>query len=79
VRPARVDGVLRRRELPVLLISTLALPLVLLDGRVQWWEAAVLMLAGVMTSRRVRLPTNPRRRLRRTSIAAPACTRKVEP
>ena len=48
VRPARVDGVLRRRELPVLLISTLALPLVLLDGRVQWWEAAVLMLAGVL-------------------------------
>lgn len=32
VRPATVDGALKRRELPVLLISTLAIPAVLFDG-----------------------------------------------
>jgi len=42
VRPSRVDGGLRRRELPVLLASTAALPLVLFDGRVARWEGAAL-------------------------------------
>lgn len=46
VRPARVDGSLRRRELPVLLAATLALPLVLADGVVRAWEGAVLLLAA---------------------------------
>jgi cation:H+ antiporter len=48
VRPARVDGVLRRRELPVLLVATTALPLVLFDGIVSRSEAAVLVLAAVL-------------------------------
>lgn len=48
VRPARVDGVLRKRELPILLIATLAVPLVLLDGAVQSWEAGALLLGAVL-------------------------------
>jgi cation:H+ antiporter len=48
VRPARVDGVLRRRELPVLLVSTIALPIVLLDGIVTRWESAALLLAALL-------------------------------
>lgn len=48
VRPARVDGVLRRRELPVLLAATVALPLVLLDGVVARWEAGALIGAAVL-------------------------------
>jgi cation:H+ antiporter len=47
IRPARVEGVLARRELPVLALATLALPLVLLDGTVRPWEAA-LLLAGAL-------------------------------
>ena len=47
VKPARVDGALRRRELPVLLASTLALPVVLADGRVGRLEAAFLVLAAI--------------------------------
>lgn len=35
VRPARVDGTARRREPPALLVTTLAVPAVLLDGSVQ--------------------------------------------
>lgn len=48
VRPARVDSALRRRELPVLLASTLVLPLVLLDGRIAPWEGASLLLCAVL-------------------------------
>jgi cation:H+ antiporter len=47
IRPARVDGALRRRELPLLLASTLALPAILYDGLVQAWESCVLVLAAV--------------------------------
>jgi cation:H+ antiporter len=55
VRPPRVDGTLRRRELPVLAASTLALPLVLWDGKLQRWEALVLLaLAVVYTALMVR-------------------------
>lgn len=46
VRPARVDGALRRRELPVLLASTAAIPLVLRDGVVSRWEAGGLLLVA---------------------------------
>lgn len=45
VRPARVDGAMRRRELPVLVVSAAMLPLVLWDGAVSRLEAA-LLLAG---------------------------------
>lgn len=47
VRPARVDGALVRRELPVLALSTLAIPLALLDGGVSRLEGAGL-LAGAL-------------------------------
>jgi cation:H+ antiporter len=47
LRPTRVRGELRRRELPVLLGSALLVPLVLLDGAVQRWEAAVLLVLAV--------------------------------
>ena len=40
IKPPRVDGQLRRRELPVLLASAALLPLLLLDGAVSWWEGA---------------------------------------
>ncbi len=41
--PARVDGVLRRRELPVLVVSAAMVPLMLLDGAIAIWEAAGLI------------------------------------
>lgn len=44
ITPARVDGVLRRRELPVMAVSTAAVPLLLLDGIVSTLEAALLLL-----------------------------------
>lgn len=47
VRPARVDGALRRRELPVLLASTLSLPFLLRDGVVTRGEALALVAAAV--------------------------------
>jgi cation:H+ antiporter len=47
IRQARVDGALRRRELPALLLSTLALPVTLFDGAISRWEAAGL-LAGAL-------------------------------
>jgi cation:H+ antiporter len=46
VRPARVDGALRRRELPVLLASTAAVPLMLFDGVVSPGEGAALLLVA---------------------------------
>jgi len=47
VRPAKVDGVLRRRELPVLLLTALVVPALLYDGRVHRWEAALLLAAAL--------------------------------
>jgi cation:H+ antiporter len=47
IKPAYVDGALRRRELPVLLLSTLALPATLFDGTIARWEAAGLV-AGAL-------------------------------
>ncbi len=47
VRPARVDGALRRRELPVLGLATLAVPLVLADGQLGWTECVVLLQGAV--------------------------------
>lgn len=48
VKPARVDGVLRRRELPMLLLAAAAVPLVLLDGRVWAWEGALLLAGAIV-------------------------------
>jgi cation:H+ antiporter len=47
VRPARVDGSLRRREIPVLIGSAGLVPLLLFDGRVGRDEAAGLVLCAV--------------------------------
>jgi cation:H+ antiporter len=44
IKPARVHGSLRERELPVLLVSTALLPLLLLDSVVSPWEGALLLL-----------------------------------
>jgi cation:H+ antiporter len=46
LRPARVSGVLRSREVPVLVLTAVALPLLLLDGRVSWSESALLLCAA---------------------------------
>jgi cation:H+ antiporter len=47
VRPARVDGSLRVREVPVLVASALLVPLLLFDGRVTKWEGAGLVVTAV--------------------------------
>lgn len=47
VRPARVDGALKRREIPVMVAAALLVPLLLLDGRVARWEAAALLVAAL--------------------------------
>jgi len=47
VRPPRVDAGLRRRELPVLLVSALLVPLLLIDGVLARWEAGGLILVAI--------------------------------
>ena len=47
IRPARVDGSLRRRELPMLLLSAAVVPALMLDGRVSRSEACGLLLTAV--------------------------------
>lgn len=47
IRPARAHGALWRREIPVLLLATGALPVVLLDGVVSPLEATVLLVAAL--------------------------------
>lgn len=46
LRPARVDGALARRELPVLVASAVLVPLLLLDGVIRTWEAVGLVLVA---------------------------------
>lgn len=46
-KPARVDGALIRREVPVLVLATLAVPLVLLDGVVSRVEGGLLLLGAL--------------------------------
>jgi cation:H+ antiporter len=59
IKPARVDGALRRRELPVLLASTAALPLLLFDGVISRFEAiALLLLALIYTAVMIRAAQN---------------------
>lgn len=47
-RPARVDGALRTRELPVLVLSAAALPLILWDGAVNRLESGLLLTGAVL-------------------------------
>ena len=49
-RPAKVDGALARREVPVLLVSTLLVPLVLVDGVVSRHEGFGLLAAALAYS-----------------------------
>ncbi len=48
IRPTGIDGSLARRDVPLLLASALAVPLLLLDGRVRAWEGAALMAVAVL-------------------------------
>lgn len=50
LKPASVDAALSRREVPVLVLATLAVPFVLFDGVVSRVEGAVLVLAAVVYS-----------------------------
>lgn len=47
VKPAKVDATLKRRELPMLLVSAALVPLVLLEGRVRWWEGLALVWGAI--------------------------------
>jgi cation:H+ antiporter len=47
VRPTPVQGSLARREVPMLVLSALLVPLLLLDGRVQAYEGAALVLGAI--------------------------------
>ena len=47
VAPPAVEGSLIRREVPMLVASTAALPLVLLDGVISRWDAALLVLGAI--------------------------------
>ncbi|MBN1608897.1 MAG: calcium/sodium antiporter [Polyangiaceae bacterium] len=47
IRPARVDAAMRRRELPVLLLSAALLPVLLWDGTIGRLEAGGLVLAAL--------------------------------
>ena len=47
VRPARVDGALRRRELPVLVLSALLVPLLLVDGSLGMLESGALVVLAI--------------------------------
>lgn len=48
IAPARVDGALRRRELPVMLAATALVSVVLLDGAISRLEASALLACGVL-------------------------------
>lgn len=78
LRPALVAGELRRRELPVLLATTLGLILILLDGVVSWLEAGLLVGGAVgytfLTIRGARSPEA----LREAEAAAEGTAEAVE-
>jgi cation:H+ antiporter len=48
IAPARVDGALRSRELPVLLAATALVPATLIDGTIARIEGSVLLFCGVL-------------------------------
>lgn len=49
VRPAKVEGALVRREIPVLVVTALLVPLLLLGAAVHRWEGALLVVAATVT------------------------------
>jgi cation:H+ antiporter len=78
IRPARVDGALRRRELPVLLLSTLTLPLALFDGLISRWEAAGLLAGATGYTAWVVFAARGRVTLRRAEIRAAVTARAAD-
>lgn len=48
IQPARVDGGLRRREIPILVATTIVLPFVFWDGVLARWEAMALFLSSIV-------------------------------
>jgi cation:H+ antiporter len=48
IAPPRTDGSMARRELPILLAATAALPIVLYDGKIGRSEGALFLLAAVL-------------------------------
>lgn len=48
ISPPEVDGRLIRREIPVLLISVIVVPLALLSGSIEAWESGLLLGAAVI-------------------------------
>ena len=60
IMPPRIDPILARREVWVLLVTTALVPLSLLGGGVQWWDGAGLVALAiaytVWTVRSARLP-----------------------
>jgi len=47
IKPPQVDGRLIRREVPVLLLSAIVVPLILWGGVIDWWEALLLLAASI--------------------------------
>ena len=47
ISPPAVDGRLIRREIPVILVSVVALPIVLLSGTIEMWESGLLLGAAI--------------------------------
>lgn len=71
IKPAAVDGSLRLREVPMLVISALALPLLILDGEVSRIEGiALLVWAFVYTGWMVRSARAPERAHAKEAAAA---------
>jgi cation:H+ antiporter len=50
IKPALVDGTIQKRELPVLVLSTLAIPAVLWNAEISALEGGLLLLAAVVYS-----------------------------
>jgi len=56
IKPPRVESALRRRELPVLVVSAAFVPIALLDGAVSRWEGgALLVVAASYTAWMIRV------------------------
>lgn len=61
IKPARIDAALRRRELPILVLSTLALPVILWDEQLSVGESLALLACAVgYTAAMVRAARGPR-------------------
>jgi cation:H+ antiporter len=78
IKPARIHGDLRRRELPVLLLSTASMPLVLLDGVVSGWEGAALLLVALVYTGAMAQAARSASRLALATAAASTTTQAAD-